>query len=239
LLKILTIFFLLLTSLYSFKAGFSQDYYNIKSSKAKKVAFVNTLLPKIKKAEKQILSDRKFVENFFQNHIFTYSLKSRSDLTRLIKISKKYRIRHLYNESEYLQKIDTIPVSLVLAQSAIESAWGSSRFAKEGNNLFGEWTWGKIGIIPSGRDENATHKLRIFNNLDDSIKGYMLNLNRHKAYKDFRQLRSHNRKLKKQFTGIEAATTMTNYSQIGEKYNKIIKSVIKKNGFHGYEVKKQ
>ena len=233
--KHLTSLFLIFSFAHSFEPGFSAEYYAMRNTNAKKVAFVNTLLPKIKKAQKQIRSDRAFVEDFFKHYLITYSLKSRSDLTRLIKISKKYRIKHMYNEAEYLQKIDTIPVSLVLAQSAVESAWGTSRFAREGNNLFGEWTWGKIGIIPAGRDENATHKLRIFDDLDGSIAGYMLNLNRHNAYKEFRKLRLHKRKIKQNFTGLDAATTMTNYSQIGEKYNRILDKVIKTNGFMGYE----
>jgi len=144
----------------------------------------------------------------------------------------------MYNEQEYLEKIDLIPVSLVLAQSAVESAWGDSRFAKEGNNLFGEWTWGKKGLIPEGRDENATHKLRIFDNLDDSIARYMLNLNRHRSYKDFRVLRAQKRSLKENFTGLDAATKMTNYSQMREVYNKLLANVIKGNGFMGYEEKR-
>jgi len=159
-------------------------------------------------------------------------------MTRLIKLSKKYRIKQMYNEAEYLEKIDLIPVSLVLAQSAVESAWGDSRFAKEGNNLFGEWTWGKKGLIPEGRDENATHKLRIFDNLDDSIARYMLNLNRHRSYKDFRVLRAQKRTLQQDFTGLDAATKMTNYSQMREVYNRLLANVIKGNGFMGYEKKR-
>ena len=142
----------------------------------------------------------------------------------------------MYNEAEYLEKIDFIPVSLVLAQSAVESAWGESRFAKEANNLFGEWTWGKKGLIPQGRDENATHKLRIFDTLDDSIARYMLNLNRHRSYKEFRAMRAHKRTIKQDFTGLDAATKMTNYSQMREVYNELIANVIKGNGFMGYEL---
>ncbi len=236
LIKTIFLLSLLLSVLQAFEPGFGADYYKIRNSKVKKIDFVNTLLPKIKKAEKQILSDRAFVEKFFKKYIFTYSLKSRSELMRLIKISRKYRVKQMYNEAEYLRKVDTIPVSLVLAQSAVESAWGDSRFAKEGNNLFGEWTWGKIGIIPAGRDENATHKLRIFESLDASISGYMLNLNRHRSYKDFRTLRAQKRSTKEPFTGLDAATKMTNYSQMREVYNKLLKNVIKGNGFMGYEV---
>jgi len=142
----------------------------------------------------------------------------------------------MYNEDEYLQKIDIIPISLVLAQSAVESAWGESRFAREGNNLFGEWTWGEKGMIPEGREENAKHKLRIFDTLDDSIARYMLNLNRHRSYAEFRRLRAEYRKEGEPFTGLIAATTMTNYSQMREAYNRLIAKVIKGNGFMGYEI---
>ena len=227
--------FLCVNLSYSYDSGFGKNYYKIRDSKVKKAAFVNTLLPKIKKAEKQILSDRAFIQKFFNKYLFTYSLKARYDMVRLIKISKKYRIKQMYNEAEYLEKVDLIPISLVLAQSAVESAWGDSRFAKEGNNLFGEWTWGKKGIIPEGRDENATHKLRIFDTLDDSIARYMLNLNRHRSYKEFRILRAHKRAIKQDFTGLDAATKMTNYSQMREVYNRLLSNVIKGNGFAGYE----
>ncbi len=225
----------LLSALNAFEAGFGEDYYKIQDTKVKKSAFVNTLLPKIHNAQKQIISDRLFIQKFFHKYLFTYSLKGRYDLKRLIKISKKYRIKQMYNEGEYLQKIDIIPISLVLAQSAVESAWGESRFAREGNNLFGEWTWGKKGMIPEGRDENAKHKLRIFDTLDDSIARYMLNLNRHRSYKEFRRLRAEYRKQGKPFTGLVAATTMTNYSQMREVYNGLIAKVIKGNGFMNYE----
>jgi len=217
------------------QSGFTQEYYNINETKKKKAAFVNILLPKIKSAQKDILSDRIFIKKFFKKYLFTNSFRSRSDIVRLIRLKKKYRIRQMYNEGEYLEKIDTIPVSLVLAQSAIESAWGESRFTREGNNIFGEWTWGKIGIIPDGRDEDARHKLRIFKNLDNSIASYMLNLNRHYSYKEFRKLRAHYRAKGKVFTGLTAAPTLTRYSQMREVYSRLIARVIKGNGFARYE----
>ncbi len=234
--RICFVLFLLLTTLHAFEAGFPDTYYKIRDSKLKKSIFINTLLPKIRQAEKEILSDRAFVEKFFGKYLFTYSLKARYDMVRLIKISKKYRIKQMYNEAEYLEKIDTIPVSLVLAQSAVESAWGDSRFAREGNNLFGEWTWGEKGLIPEGRDENATHKLRIFETLDESIARYMLNLNRHRSYEGFRAMRAHKRAMGEPFTGLLAATQMTNYSQMREVYNRLLIKVIKGNNFMKYEV---
>lgn len=235
-LRHLFLLFVLLSSLHAFEAGFTKEYYKIKDAKLKKQTFVDILIPKIHEAQKQIISDRLFIQNFFKKYLFTYSLKGRLDLGRLIKISKKYRIKQMYNEAEYLLKVDTIPISLVLAQSAVESAWGESRFAREGNNLFGEWTWGKKGMIPAGRDENAKHKLRIFDSLDDSIARYMLNLNRHHSYKDFRILRAQYRLEGKFFTGLVASTQMTNYSQMREVYNELIANVIKGNKFMSYEL---
>lgn len=234
--RILIIFLLTASSLHAVENGFGKEYYKIRDTKIKKITFVNTILPKIEAVEKQILSDRAFIKKFFHKFLFTNSFKARYDLVRLIKISKKYRIKEMYNEHEYLEKIDVIPVSLVLAQAAIESAWGSSRFARKGNNLFGEWTWGKKGMVPSDRDEDATHRLRIFNTLDASIARYMLNLNRHRSYKKFRLLRAEKRSMKERFTGLQAATTMANYSQTREKYNKLIIQVIEANGFMGYEI---
>lgn len=215
--------------------GFGEEYYNIYDAKQKKAAFTNILLPKIENAQKAILSDRTFIKKFFSKYLFTNSFRSRSDIVRLIRLQKKYRIKQMYNEGEYLEKIDAVPVSLVLAQSAIESAWGESRFTREGNNIFGEWTWGKIGIIPDGRDEDARHKLRIFESLDDSVAAYMLNLNRHYSYKEFRKLRSHHRAQGKPFTGLAAAPTLTKYSQMREVYSRLITRVIKGNDFARYE----
>lgn len=235
-LRHLFILLLSLSASYAVESGFGKDYYKIRDPKVKKTAFVNTLLPKIENTQKQILSDRAFIKKFFHKYLFTYSLKGRTDLVRLIKISKKYRIKQMYNESEYLQKVDIVPISLVLAQAAVESAWAESRFAREGNNLFGEWTWGKKGMVPGNRDKDAKHKLRIFDTLEESIARYMLNLNRHRSYKEFRRLRAEYRKNGKRFTGLIAANTMTNYSQMREKYNRLLIKVIKGNGFMGYEI---
>lgn len=233
--RFLFIILFLFSSLNAFEPGFGEEYFKIRDSKEKKAAFVKILLPKIKKAQEQILSDRAFIKIFFKKFLFTNSYRSRKDIIRLIKLSKKYRIKQMYNEHEYLDRIDIIPTALVLAQSAVESAWGGSRFAREGNNIFGEWTWGEKGIIPSGREANAKHKLRIFESLEGSIAGYMLNLNRHYSYKEFRSLRAVHRAKGDFYTGLEAATTMTNYSQIREAYNRLLIDVIEANKFMNYE----
>jgi len=214
---------------------FGKEYQKLGAPKLYKKAFEETLLNKIKQANSDIIKDRVFVKKFFSRFIFTYSAFDRTKIIKLNRLAKKYRIRHLYDEKAYLKKIDTLPISLALAQAAIESAWGKSRFAREANNIFGEWTYGEKGLVPEHRTEGMHHKIKMFNTLDGSIKSYMLNLNRHAAYKEFRNKRAKYRKKWLHFGGLEAADTMEKYSGIGEKYNAIIVKTINQNGWDKFD----
>ena len=160
---------------------------------------------------------------------------SKDDFKNILKISKKYKIKNLYMKEEYIKKIDLIPKSLVISQAAIESAWGNSRFMKLANNMFGQWTFGKKGLMPTKRDENKTHKIKIFKNLQSSVNAYMTNLNRNRAYRVFRNVRYNHKINNKFFNGISASDTMHNYSGIGKNYNKILKSIIKENKLLRYD----
>lgn len=206
-------------------------YYKIKNVSKQKEKFFEILRPLVKKENKKILKEREFVIDFFENY-YKSPIIDKEKLQKIVKIAKKYRIKNIYNKKEYLIKIDTIPESLVLAQAALESGWGKSRFAKEANNLFGEWTFGKNGLVPQNREEGKRHKIRIFKSISDSIASYMLNLNRHRAYKEFRVARYNAKISNKPFTGIKAAMTMQRYSEIGKRYNKLVSSIIKKNRLH-------
>lgn len=203
-------------------------YYKINSISKQKEKFFEILRPLVKKENLKIKKERAFIKEFF-NSYYKSPILDKDRLKRVIFLAKKYHIKNIFNKKEYLKKIDTIPQSLVLAQAALESGWGKSRFAKEANNLFGEWTFGKRGIIPKNRDENKTHKIRVFDSISDSIASYMLNLNRHPAYKKFRTMRFIAKRKGKPFDALKAAQTMERYSQLGEKYNNILTSVIKKN----------
>jgi Bax protein len=129
-------------------------------------------------------------------------------------------------------KDKAIPPSLVLAQAAVESGWGRSYFVKEANNIFGQWTWKGDGIVPRKRDANKTHKIKIFKSLQGSIEGYMNNLNTHDAYIEFRELRKANTP----FKGTLAATSMINYSGIGQKYILLLQNIIKKEKWEKYDL---
>lgn len=207
--------------------GLPESYYRIKNSKDQKREFINILKPLIDKSNEKTLQERFFIETFFQkafNSAFR-SLNS-NDLKRLLRLSKKYRIKNIFDKNKYLKRIDMVPVSLALVQGAVESGWGKSRFVREANNVFGHWTWGEEGIVPLDREEGKTHKIRIFRTLQSSVNAYILNLNRHYAYQGFRDARFQKRLEGKQITGYEAANTMINYSELREKYIQMLHKIM-------------
>ena len=204
-------------------AGFPEYYYKLPIQKQKK-EFKKILVPMIKNENQKILNERQTVIDIFND---PYFMMDKKKVLTLAKLAKKYHIKDIYNKEEFLKKIDTIPTKLVLAQGAVESAWGRSYFVREANNLFGQWDYSGRGMIPRNRDENATHTIRIFETLEDSLAVYMRNLNRNPAYKEFRELRYKYRKENKKFNGLAAATTLHRYSQIGNRYVVLLQSMIK------------
>jgi Bax protein len=147
----------------------------------------------------------------------------------LISLRNKYGIENLFDRDEYYKRIDVIPTSLALAQAALESGWGKSRFAREANNLFGHWTYSGVGLMPQNRAIGKTHMIRIFGSLQKSVNSYMLNLNTNEAYSLFREKRFKARESDAKFGGMEAASTMINYSEQKEEYIKMLKEMIIQN----------
>jgi len=219
--------------------GFPDSYYRL-NGKAQKREFINILKPLIDRSNEKTMQERAFVENFFNKALSSaFRSMNPSDLKRLLKISKKYRVKNIFDRDLYLKRIDIVPVPLALVQGAIESGWGKSRFVREANNIFGHWTWGEIGLIPTGREEGKTHKIRIFNTMQDSVDAYILNLNRHYAYRGFREARLKKREEGKLITGYEAADTMINYSELREKYVEMLHKMMKEHHLLYYDVIKR
>ena len=217
--------------------GFPNWYYEIKDVKVKKAKFIEILKPMIEFANAKIEEDKKFVREFFSNNfLLNFNKKTTQESKiKLLEIANKYGIDKLYDKEEFFKRVDTIPTSLALAQAAIESAWGNSRFTKIANNIFGQWTFKGRGIVPKNRDSGKKHKIKIFDSLQDSISGYLLNLNTHFAYKEFRDLRYKTKLQKKKFDGLIASNSLIRYSEIREKYVKLLKRVINKNNLIIYD----
>ena len=132
-------------------------------------------------------------------------------------------------------RMDVIPVSIALAQAANESGWGTSRFALEGNALFGQWTWSKKGISPADKDPDKTHKVLQFQILKASVRAYKNNLNTHNAYKEFREERAKLREKNKEIIGSDLTEHLQRYSAIGEKYVSILEDIIEKNSLTDFD----
>jgi uncharacterized FlgJ-related protein len=132
--------------------------------------------------------------------------------------------------AELLKRVDIIPVSLALAQAAEESGWGTSRFADQGNAIFGQWTWGEHGILP--REQRAglgNYKIASFDSPLGSIQSYMHNLNTNQAYKELRERRSAQRDAGEDVSGRDLAEALTSYSERGEEYVKSLHAIMRVN----------
>ena len=139
------------------------------------------------------------------------------------------------NVEELNIKMDIIPTSIALAQAAKESGWGTSRFALEGNAIFGQWTWNGKGIEPLFKDKSKSHKILKFPILRASVKAYKNNLNTHKSYVKFREKRKQLRDKNKAITGLSLTDTLKNYAQTGSEYTKILNQIITQNRLSDFE----
>jgi Bax protein len=213
----------------------------IYDTREKKRLFTSSMLPIILRANELIIADRgrlisiltKLENNRQLNKTERKWLSSTAKLYR-VKLAK---VPNADDIAKMLYKIDVVPVSLALAQAATESAWGTSRFAQHGNALFGEWVYGDNarGIIPAGRDEGKTHKIKSFDYLLDSVRSYMVNLNRHKSYSDLRRRRAELREHSLAVTGAALAPALVDYSQRGTAYVNEILSIIDYNDFEALD----
>ena len=199
----------------------------------KKSVFIAILLPIALRANELVLEERKLMKIAFStNNIYQiehFSKKYKIQNFNAINFSNLKRSQLKKIKLELLKKIDTIPISMVLAQSIIESGWGSSRFAQEGNALFGQWTWkNNDGIKPKG-NLDANFSVKNFKSLLDSVNSYILNLNTHSAYEGLRNFRSSQYKLNKNATGIDMSNFLDKYAEIGFQYVTKVKDMIKRN----------
>ena len=172
---------------------------------------------------KKILADRLKLKEITSRRITTDAEKQWLRQKFLEYKVKKSSVEELKN------RMDIIPTSIALAQAAKESGWGTSRFALEGNAIFGQWTWTGRGIAPLERDETKSHKILKFPILRASVKAYKNNLNTHKSYIKFRKKRQELREKNRKISGLELTKTLDNYAETGSEYTKILAQIIIQN----------
>ena len=200
-------------------------------SKNRKKVFIKIILPQILYINKKILNDRNLIKKLFINNKVRVNLTN-TEKNWLANIANLYNVKPV-NKKNLLLKINTIPPSLAIAQSAIESGWGTSRFTIEGNALYGQRTFDRerSGFFPSGI-KSQKFKVQKFNSLLDSTWAYTLTINSHAAYERFRSERLNLSKNNQEYKGIKLSIYLDKYSEKGEEYTKIIKKVILTNNLN-------
>ena len=206
-----------------------KDLKTLSDTKTKRELFIKIILPLILYENEKIIDDRK---KLFK--ILGKNFNSPGEKFWLNRRFKEYKIEDK-DFAELKMRMDIIPVSLAIAQAANESGWGTSRFALEGNALFGQWTWSKKGISPKNKDPDQSHKILQFQILKASVRAYKNNLNTHNAYKEFREVRAKLRQSGTIITGLALSKYIKNYAAIGEKYVNIIEGIIEQNSLTDFD----
>ena len=216
-------------------------FWRDKSSKeldivTKKQVFFSFLGPLILHSNELIKTNRDRVAGIISK-LRKSAPVSTEDLTFLREMAVAYKV--IKGEADLndpalqdtlLRRVDILPASLVLAQAAEESGWGTSRFAVEGNALFGMWTWNGKGITPiNQRSGLGNYKIAAYETPLQSVIAYMHNLNTHQAYRQLRERREELRKSGAKVTGLELASTLTKYSERGQAYVNSLKKLIEGN----------
>jgi len=217
--------------------NFPADLGQINVEGRKKV-FVHALLPSIMIVRAEVMQERQELLNILDELGGPDDLNfspgaagwqegiSQGQISFIIGLCRKYRTR---SSAELLTRVNVLPTSIMLAQAAIESSWGSSRFSTQANNLFGMWTWGQKGLVPAQRDAGKTHKIAIYDSILDSVRSYLLTINRVGAYAGLRRIRN-------QTMNPDAIVEgLINYSQRKEYYVTALKELIKHNNLGDYD----
>jgi Bax protein len=206
-----------------------QEIKMIENTKKRKEFFIQIVLPLIVKENNNIRIDRKT--------LFRVINKSNNSVVEKQWLEKKYKQYGVKSGdlSSLKVRMDEIPVSLAIAQAAKETGWGTSRFAQEGNALFGQWTWSGEGLKPKDADADKGHKVMKFNVLQASVRAYQRNLNTHRTYREFRKARAELRDLNKPLDSMELSKYLNKYAETGNQYVEVLQKIIKQNNLKDFD----
>jgi Bax protein len=213
------------------------DFAHYTQVQQKKSAFFDYMLPLVIQSNQVVIEDRNELEMLASKND-DFSFFERRALNRL---ADNYFVhREKRNDLEVIEqlllRVDPVPPSLALAQAAIESAWGTSRFAVQGNNLFGQWCYKKgCGLVPLRRNSGSHHEVAKFDRVSESVKSYIRNINTHRAYADLRVSRARLRSAENSASGHQLAENLIEYSELREKYVDEVQAVIRINKLTQYD----
>ncbi|MDA7714486.1 glucosaminidase domain-containing protein [Candidatus Pelagibacter sp.] len=201
----------------------------IENAKKRKDLFIQIILPLIIAENNNIKLDR--------NKLFSILNKTKNTKAEQNWLNSKFKQYGVVNKdlSTLKVRMDEVPVSMAIAQAAKETGWGTSRFAQEGNALFGQWTWSGEGIKPSEADDDSTHKVMKFNVLQASVRAYQRNLNTHSTYKNFRSARAELRDNGEKLDSMILSEHLDKYAETGKEYVKTLQQIIRQNNLIDFD----
>ncbi len=208
---------------------FPKDLDEIKDIQLKKETFIKIVLPLVVAENQKILDDKIKLRGISKKR-----MTSDEEKFWLRQKFKEYKVKN-GSVDELIKRMDIIPISIAISQAAKESGWGTSRFALEGNAIFGQWTWNGRGIEPLDREKKQSHKVLRFPILRASVKAYKNNLNTHKSYKEFRDKRYDLRKKNRPIIGLKLIHTLESYAQTGAEYTRTLAKMIEQNSLDDFE----
>ena len=216
---------------YSPSVPFKPNFAAIQPLAIRQQIFINFMVPKVVSANTAVLATRQRIQSVMSEwqQRGTLSGADRYWLytTAYVYQLPKFNIQNPLDVQELLSRVDEVPASLVLAQSANESAWGASRFAQQADNFFGQHCFvAGCGIVPLKQTEGSEYEVQKFHNVQDSVSDYVYNLNTNSSYQSFRDLRAKMRAKNKPLTGFALVTRLSNYSILGEGYIIRISNII-------------
>jgi len=206
-----------------------KEIVKIENVKKRKDLFIQIILPLVIDENNSIKLDRM--------KLFSILNKSKNTKAEQEWLNVKFKQYGVVNKDLSTLKIrmDEVPVSMAIAQAAKETGWGTSRFAQEGNALFGQWTWSGEGIKPADAGDDSTHKVMRFKVLQASVKAYQRNLNTHPSYKGFRSVRAELRDEGKKLDSMILSEYLDKYAETGKKYVKILQQIIRQNNLTDFD----
>ncbi len=212
-------------------ASMPADLHEVSRVERRKALFIGAVLPLVLEVNQAILKDRARLTSIRDRRQAGRRVPAHDRLWLAAK-AEQYGLSHDdVDVGALLRRLDIVPPSLAIAQAAVESGWGTSRFAREGNALFGQWTWSDDddGLVPRQREDGKTHRIKVFGHLIEGVAAYAVNLNTHPAYRDFRARRAALRRQGGPLDGDRLAGTLTRYSERGADYVTTLRTVIRAN----------
>ncbi|MEX0943459.1 MAG: glucosaminidase domain-containing protein, partial [Pseudomonadales bacterium] len=210
------------------------DFAAFKDVKRKKQAFFEYMLPMVRRSNEAVLAERRLVLDIREKLAGGGKLDS-NEQERLNALLQKYRVKTEQQPTaddmaQLLTRVDVVPASLILAQAANESAWGTSRFAAQAYNFFGIWCFEPgCGLTPRLRDDGLTHEVAKFKTIEHGVAYYLRTINTNHAYRDLRRIRAQLRGEDSRLSGHELAEGLLRYSERGREYVEEIQAMIRIN----------